>query len=165
MFDSDFTAPEHWQYSSTVPNGSDVVIVDIDGVLADASKRQHYLEQRPKKWQLFFAASADDEVIEEVKRLLDLLDSNVVVVLLTGRPTSIADLTIGWLGRNSIRWNLLISRPDGDYTLATKFKEFETKRLLELGARIHLCLDDDPNNVEMYRRLGLPSLYVHSGYY
>lgn len=165
MFDSDFIAPSHWQFSSTVPDGHDAIVVDIDGVLADASKRQHFLEQRPKKWQLFFAASEDDEVIEEVKRLLDLLDHKVVVILLTGRPTSIADLTIQWLKRNSIRWNLLISRPDGDYTLATKFKEFETKRLLDLGIRIHLCLDDDPNNVEMYRLLGLPSLYVHSGYY
>ena len=141
------------------------MIVDIDGVLANASKRQHYLEQRPKKWQLFFAASAEDEVIEEVKRLLELLDHKVVVVLLTGRPSAIAELTVNWLGRNSIRWDLLISRPDGDYMLATKFKEFETKRLLDLGLRIHLCLDDDPSNVEMYRRLGLPSLYIHSGYY
>ncbi|MDA8196473.1 MAG: hypothetical protein M0019_04560 [Actinomycetota bacterium] len=165
MFGSDFSMPSHWQPSSKAPNGLDVVVVDIDGVLADASKRQHYLENRPKDWQLFFAASAEDEVIEEVKRLLELLNESVTVVLLTGRPTSIADLTIEWLNRNAIRWNLLISRPTGDYTLATKFKEYETSRLLELGARIHLCIDDDPNNIEMYRKLGLPSLYVHSGYY
>ncbi len=44
--------------------GLDVIaVVDIDGVLADATHRQHHLEGRPKDWDAFFAAVGEDPPI------------------------------------------------------------------------------------------------------
>jgi hypothetical protein len=28
-----------------------------------------------------------------------------------------------------------------------------------------LALEDDPRNVEMFRKAGVPTIYIHSGYY
>ena len=49
------------------------VIFDIDGVLADAAGRQHYLDWGD--WKSFFDAVGDDPIIEEIERLLELLDA------------------------------------------------------------------------------------------
>ncbi len=46
------------------------VVVDIDGVLSDASSRQHYLESPRQDWRAFFEACGEDPVIEEVHTLL-----------------------------------------------------------------------------------------------
>jgi len=66
--------------------GGPAVIFDIDGVLSDAAGRQHFIEQGNRDWSAFFEACGDDPVIEEIARLLELLDSSLAVVLLTGRP-------------------------------------------------------------------------------
>ncbi|HEY5076480.1 MAG TPA: hypothetical protein VIJ48_03165, partial [Acidimicrobiia bacterium] len=58
------------------------VVVDLDGVLSDASRRQHYLESPRQDWRSFFEACGEDPVIEEVHRLLDLLDPGLQIVLL-----------------------------------------------------------------------------------
>ena len=62
------------------------MVFDIDGVLSDAAGRQHFIERGNRDWHAFFAACGDDQVIEEIARLLELLDSSLAVVLLTGRP-------------------------------------------------------------------------------
>ena len=51
------------------------VVFDIDGVLSDAAGRQHFLERGQRDWASFFEACGDDPVIEEIARLLELLDS------------------------------------------------------------------------------------------
>jgi len=69
------------------------VVVDIDGVLSDASSRQHYIESPRQDWRAFFEACGEDPVIEEVHTLLALLDPALQIVLLTARPHRIAYLT------------------------------------------------------------------------
>ena len=90
------------------------------GVLADAAGRQHYLDYGD--WRSFFEACGDDPVIEEIDRLLDLLDDSLTVVLLTGRPRRVAPHTLGWLDRYKVRWDLLIMREYGDYSGVDYFK-------------------------------------------
>ena len=51
------------------------MVFDIDGVLSDAAGRQHFLERGRRDWSAFFEACGDDPVIEEIARLLELLDS------------------------------------------------------------------------------------------
>src|SRR5207244_1554193 len=99
------------------------VVVDIDGVLSDASRRQHYLESPRQDWRAFFEACGEDPVIEEIHTLLDLLDPGLQIVLLTARPHRVRHLTEAWLRRYAIRWDLLIMRPWGDYELARDFQQ------------------------------------------
>ena len=69
------------------------VVVDIDGVLSDASRRQHYLESPRRDWRSFFDACGEDRVIEEVQTVLALLDPELQIVLLTARPHRVHHLT------------------------------------------------------------------------
>ena len=107
--------PEHWTWRDGPVEPGPAVVVDIDGVLSDAASRQHYLEAPRRDWDAFFDACGDDPVIEEVKVLLDLLDPDLRIVLLTARPERVHHLTEAWLRRYRIRWDLLIMRPWGDY--------------------------------------------------
>ena len=82
------TPPEHWTWRDGPVEPGRAVVVDIDGVLSDAATRQHYLEAPRRDWQAFFDACGDDPVIEEVRVLLDLLEPEMRVVLLTARPAA-----------------------------------------------------------------------------
>ena len=79
--------PEHWTWRDDAVDPGAAVVVDIDGVLSDAARRQHYLESPRQDWRSFFDACGEDPVIEEVRTVLDLLDPELQIVLLTARPT------------------------------------------------------------------------------
>jgi phosphoglycolate phosphatase-like HAD superfamily hydrolase len=95
------------------------VVFDLDGVLADAAGRQHFIDGSGRRdWDAFFEACGDDPLIEDVAQLLGLLDPGLVIVLLTGRPVVVRDNTIGWLEHHQLRWDLLVMRSFGDYSAA-----------------------------------------------
>jgi hypothetical protein len=145
--------------------GGPAVIFDIDGVLSDAAGRQHFIEQGNRDWSAFFEACGDDPVIEEIARLLELLDSSLAVVLLTGRPLRVQPQTLAWLRRYGLRWDLLVMRERGDYSQVTSFKQRTVVDLRAHGFDLRLAFEDDPSNHAMYVADGIPCVYIHSGYY
>jgi len=159
---SDYPA---WTWRDGTIEPGKVVVVDIDGVLSDAASRQHYIEAPRRDWQGFFDACGDDPLIEEIKVLLDLLDPALRIVLLTGRPARVSQITRAWLQRYGIRWDLLIMRDWGDYAMARDFKQDAVWELRSRGLDPVLAFEDDRRNVEMFRREGVPCVYLHSGYY
>ncbi len=96
---------------------------------------------------------------------MELLDPGLVVVLLTGRPLRVQSLTMDWLERYGVRWDLLIMRTSGDYSASREFKRATVKELRAHGFDLRLALEDDPRNREMFHEEGLPCIYIHSGYY
>ena len=157
--------PEHWTWRDGPVDPGPTVVVDIDGVLSDASTRQHYIEAPRSNWRAFFDACGEDPVIEEVHRTLDLLSADLRIVLLTARPHRVHELIEAWLRRYQIRWDLLVMRPWGDYDLSRDFKQSTVWELRAAGFDLRLAFEDDRRNVEMFRSEGIPCLYVHSGYY
>ena len=65
-------------YKDTLPPSGPVVLVDIDGVLSDASGRQHYLLGKNKEWWNFFEAAIDDPPIIESIQLVNRLTQNQI---------------------------------------------------------------------------------------
>lgn len=163
--------PKHWRaVNSERAEGlgfaESSVIFDIDGVLSDAAGRQHFIDGNARRdWDKFFATCGDDPVIEEVAKLLSLLDPNLHIILLTGRPVSVQAETLSWLKRYSLRWDLLIMRNFGDHSAAKEFKSITVDQLRELDFNPVLAFEDDIRNVEMFRDKGIPCVYIHSGYY
>lgn len=157
--------PLHWHWSAGPVEPGPAVVFDVDGVLSDASGRQHYLAGLRRDWDAFFEAAGADPLIPEVARLLELLDPSLTVVLLTARPASIKETTVTWLGRFGLRYDLLVMRAGGDYLRAVEFKRREVAALRSYGFELRLALEDDPVNLEMFEDEGVPCLYVHSGYY
>jgi hypothetical protein len=141
-------------------------VFDLDGVLSDATARQHFLEGPGRKdWKGFFDAAGDDPLIDEVARLTELLDPAVSIVLVTGRPLRVQRLTLDWLDRHHPRWVLLVMRPAGDFGPSTEFKRRTLHELQQRGFDVRLAFEDDLRNHEMFTEEGVPCIYLHSGYY
>jgi len=158
--------PKHWRWRADPSPPGPVVVFDIDGVLSDATGRQHYLDGPGKKdWKGFFEACDEDTLIEEVARLTELLDPAATVVLLTGRPVRVQGKTLDWLARHGVRWDLLVMRPAGDYSASLEFKRETISELRQQGFDVRLAFEDDLRNRDMFRAEGVPCVYVHSGYY
>lgn len=157
------TPPDTWRWRDGPRAPGPAVVFDIDGVLADAAGRQHYLEWGD--WRSFFEAVGDDPVIEEIERLLELLDPALSIILVTGRPRRVEPHTVGWLERYGLRWDLLVMRERGNYAGVDEFKRGVVRDLKSAGFNPRLALDDDPKNHAMYVEEGVPCIYIHSGYY
>jgi hypothetical protein len=160
--------PPNWTWRAENPAerpSGPAVIFDIDGVLSDAAGRQHFLEQGNRDWTAFFGACGEDPVIEEIARLLELLDSSLAIVLLTGRPLRVQPQTVAWLHRYGLRWDLLVMRDRSDYVGVTSFKQRVVGDLRAHGFDLRLAFEDDPSNHAMYVAEGIPCVYIHSGYY
>ena len=154
---------EHWYWRDGEVSPRPCVIVDIDGVLADASTRQHLRGEGD--WRAFFDACDQDSLIDETSRLLDLLDPSLAVLLVTGRPRRVQTQTVNWLDRFHVRWDLLVTRAFGDYSGVSEFKRDVLHDIMAAGFDVRLSFEDDPGNHKMYVDEGVPCLYIHSGYY
>ena len=157
--------PSHWFWNGTPKQPTECVIVDIDGVLANASTRQHHLDPPWRDWDAFFADCIDDESFEEIVTLIDLLDPKLAVVLLTSRPMWVQRPTLQWLAKFDISFDLLIMRPLGDFQASPGFKKDETKYLSASGFLPRLAIEDDMRNVRMYRSIEVPTIFLESGYH
>ncbi len=156
---------ENWRWRDGPVSPGPAVVFDMDGVLSDASTRQHYLEYPRRDWEAFFHACGDDELIAEVARLLEVIDAGHHVVLLTARPLRVRPQTLAWLERYGLRWDLLIMREHSDWMASALFKERSVDELREYGFDLRLAFEDDRRNVSMFHRQGVPCVYIHSGYY
>ena len=130
-----------------------IAVVDIDGVLADAGHRQHFLDGRPKDWPAFFAAVGADSVLTEGLDLVARLAVDHDIVLLSGRPERTRSATETWLRTHGIRYARLVLRPDVDRRPARRFKG-QALRRLGTPEEVAVVVDDDPTVVEEITRIG-----------
>ena len=160
--------PDNWIANGDRPIGGPTVVLDLDGVISDASHRQHFLaaeRSKDKDWDGFFHACVDDTVIPHGRALAASIGADTCIVILTARIHDIRDKTVAWLTANDIRYDWLVLRGPHEGEPSSEWKASQLEALRAAGAEIELCADDDPRNVEMMRGLGFPALYMPSGYY
>jgi phosphoglycolate phosphatase-like HAD superfamily hydrolase len=157
--------PPNWAWRADPLEPGPAVVFDIDGVLADAAGRQRFLAHGRPDWDAFFEACGEDPLIEEVARLLELLDRDLQIVLLTGRPLRVRPQTLSWLRRFEVRFDLLVMRDRGDYAHVSAFKQRSVRALRACGFDLRLAFEDDPRNRAMFQHEQVPCIYIHSGYY
>ena len=134
-------------------------------MLSDAVGRQHFIERGRRDWDAFFEACGDDPVIDEVARVLELLDPTLADRPAHRPPMRVQPQTLAWLERYGLRWDLLVMRSRGDYSQVTWFKRDSVDELRAYGFDLRLAFEDDPNNFAMFHAEGIPCVYIHSGYY
>lgn len=157
--------PAHWCRVSDAPLDRAMVVLDLDGVISDATHRQWYLRGGRRDFEGFFAAAVDDPLIESGAALAAAIADDHTVVILTARPELIRDDTVAWLARYHVRHDLLILQPAGDGRRSAEFKGDEVAALRERGADIRVAFEDSPENIAALRAAGIATVSVHSGYY
>jgi len=152
-------------YRNTEPAFGFVLVVDIDGVIADASAHQHFLNGENQKWEEFFEATLDSQVFREGRELVKSLAVSTPIFLMTARPSYLLEKTVFWLKQNKISWDALLMREEKDDRSSPEVKLDLLSDLIESGYKPKFALDDDPRNLLMFWEQKIPSIYVHSGYY
>ena len=135
-----------------------LAVLDIDGVVADVRHRLHHIESRPKNWNLFFSAAADDAPLGEGVRLAHDLAQRHEIVWLTGRPSRLRTVTREWLERHDLPGHELHMRGGSDYRPAPVFKlgVLEKLRTREIAAFV----DDDSDVIEAALAAGYPAVFA-----
>ena len=145
-----------------------IVICDIDGTIANCEHRKHYVTERPKNHEAFYAGVKDDtpiwSVIGLVQTLLAYEGSRTELVFVTGRPERCRTDTVEWLKHTHLYPNdyTLLMRKDKDYRQDYIVKQEILDTHID-KSRVWLVLDDRKQVVDMWRRNGLTCLQVADG--
>jgi hypothetical protein len=136
-----------------------LLIVDIDGVIADVTHRQHHLAGPRRDWDAFFGAAGHDPVLEagaDAVRQADA-DGNRIVYL-TGRPERLRRVTESWLAQHElpVALDCLIMRPHRDWRPAPDFKLQVVLDLAQSHTVVNLW-DDDAAVVDAVQAAGFPA--------
>lgn len=131
-----------------------IVIVDIDGTLAEISHRVHLVRKHPKDWSAFFGSMDKDIIRHEVAAKVNQLRDNHEIVLVTGRPDSYKKQTETWLSQNNIKYDRLYMRRSNDKRRDTEVKQNILNTYID-KALVKLVIDDRPAVIRMWRDNGL----------
>jgi predicted kinase len=142
-----------------------VVICDIDGTIADTTKRQHFLTGEKKDWKSFFANIDQDELRRDIaERIIELYNSGKTIIYMSGRPDIYKGQTIRWLSEKFMSFGLtLIMRGGNDSREDSIVKEEILNRYFPDKSVIHCVFDDRPRVIRMWRKNGLEVNDVGNG--
>lgn len=141
--------------------GRKVVIVDMDGTLADAAHRLHHIRSRPKNWKAFFEGMDRDPLIPVVADWVRALAADHDIAIVTGRPAEYADRSTAWLRKHDIPFVQLFLRRSGDHRPDYVAKE-DLLRVIP-PERIAFAIDDREPVCAMWKRNGVRCFLVSSG--
>lgn len=135
-----------------------IIICDIDGTLANHEGRSPYDESKVLQ----------DSVYENIASMVRLLDTQFVIIIVSGRHNSCEADTRKWLHDNNIPFDFLFMRKAGDDRPDTVIKQeifntqireiFDSEDILLDSEDILFVIDDRPKVIRMWRENGLTVL-------
>jgi predicted kinase len=156
----------------------EVVIVDVDGTLADCEKRTQFIKSdKPTDldFHTFFmwvwADTPRLDVIQEVNKLAKKYE----IWIVSGRPdfhvldqdvVRVGEETVNWLEDNGVKFDHILMRKSGDRRPDTEVKkEILEKQILRNmeKSQIKLVIDDRPSVIRMWQEQGLEVKDVGKG--
>ena len=142
-----------------------IVLVDLDGTLADGRHREHFLSGEKKDWGSYFAACGEDGYIDITCRWVAELAKTHCVCLVSGRPdnwwkeTSIWLMKAGWEDeRMRLQFDHIFMRSSRDKRPDVQVKEDILKFLPK--DKVAFVIDDRPSVVRMWSINGLSVIPV-----
>jgi hypothetical protein len=134
------------------------IVVDMDATLCfNTNGRPFYGEGAAEGMLLDIP---NDSVINLVWNYQEL---GYKIIILTGRDESCRKVTEKWLENNEIVPDLLIMRPEGDYSPGDVMKQTLYNQYVKDKYFIEFVIDDSTKCVEMWRNLGLTCLQPNEG--
>ena len=142
-----------------------VVLVDVDGTVADIDHRLHFVKDGKKDWKSFFANVDNDtphfEILNEINDLYPAKDFTRVVM--SGRPENLRDTTENWLQRVArLEYATLIMRGAKDSRADDIVKRELFNRHLT-NQTVTVAYDDRPRVVRVWESMGIPVRQCGSG--
>lgn len=141
------------------------LIVDMDGTLANASRRAAFLPD----WDAFHSDAINDEPYHNVVKLVNHLSNFYQVLILTGRPDKYKSATLDWLIKHKVESSELSLRPGSDWTSDVECKWNQAVRFFGSEEAVlentFMVIDDRDKVVEMWRNKGLTCLQPRLGDY
>ena len=139
-----------------------MIIVDIDGTLADCTHRLHHVKSLPQHWDLFYAGMSDDKPIQPVIRIVKDLWRSSSIFMLTGRPEKYRQATEAWLRKYYVPYHRLYMRADSDFSPSPVFKLAVVNYLRESdGIEIDLAIEDEQSIADIFAANGITTLIVN----
>lgn len=143
------------------------VIFDLDGTLADLTHRRHFVASKPKNWKAFFSGLDRDTVIEPVAMVARGFAVGNRVIICSGRPDDLRDVTEKWLRKhvwgNGLPIAPVYMRKAGDFRADDIVKSELLDQILADGYRPEFVFDDRARVVKMWRTRGLLCAQVAEG--
>ena len=143
-----------------------VLLVDIDGTVADSTHRNHFLEvehESDVNWPAWEREGFKDTPIQQIVELVRAMRAyGYRIVFLTSRNETCCRDTYEWLTAHNIAQfgDLILTRKDGDLRPSPMVKRDHVRKLKEAGANLQLSLEDHSGNVAMFREEGIMTLHV-----
>lgn len=146
---------------------SKVILVDVDGTLANSLHREHYLETKPKNWSAYYENALEDPVYEDIIWLVKLLkECGNTILIVTARSEDRRDITTKWLNEKaglSGVYDKIYMRDIDDYRDDDVCKKDMLDAIRKDGYDPYLVFDDRKMVVDMWRNEGLTCLQVRDG--
>ena len=156
-------------------NDNKYVIFDLDGTLADITKRRKAASMPDGKmnWDVFFNPAyinLDEPNYPVIDTAKSLYKSGYNIVIFSGRSKGTKDATVEWLKRYKVPYSVLKMRPtskDWMYMPDDQLKKHWLNDLFPEGSetrdRLHMVFDDRNKVVDMWRKENIPCFQVAPG--
>lgn len=134
----------------------ETLIVDVDGTLAHNSPnnpRDPYDGSR----------AGEDHVDETLAAMLDVLEENYFIHIVTGRGLRHRHLTEEWLKDHAISYDHLWTRPDNDTSVPDAWVKYQIAKEIARTHNIVGVFDDRERVVDMWRAAGIKTFDVGQG--
>lgn len=140
-----------------------IIIVDLDGTLANVDHRVTYVQKDPPDWESFNALMMHDEVNLWCHELIaSMRQRGHGVFLVTGRGERQRQICVDWLKSKSVAYEGLFMRAANDTRPDAVIKEeIYQKELAHYEALF--VVEDRSSVVQMWRKLGLTCLQCADG--
>lgn len=140
------------------------IYADIDGTIANAVHRQHYVRTKPKNWKLFNETMKHDTPHHDIIWLIRILKATGNrIILCTGRTEEYRELTVDWLQTFDVPYDALYMRANGDYRDDSVVKIELVDAMRNDGFDPTIALDDRNRVVDALRAIGMRVLQVAPG--
>jgi len=147
----------------------DIVLVDVDGTIAELGDRLRFIKQVDPDWDAFYEHCFEDEPIDN---MIDLVSALIIagynIVFCTGRRECVREQTEKWLQHHfqeiyDPEERMLLMRPDGDHRHDTVVKPEQVRKAGITYDEIAFVLEDRNSMVAKWRELGVTCLQVREG--
>lgn len=134
----------------------EAVIFDLDGTLYDVSSISHFIDGDERDFDSFHAASIDcpphTHVVDAARAARA---AGQAVVIITGRSAVWRDLTLTWLSRHDVPYDLMLMRYTDDFKADYLVKDAFLDLVLADGYTVVEAWEDSAKVAERWRAKGI----------